>query len=58
MKEWVLYIVGFIVVFAIWQIFWRTTFFLADLRSLPLFIICGCVCGLAVMKFRKRRSVK
>jgi len=53
MKDWLLYLTVFAVFFVIWQVFWRTTFFLADFKPLPLFIIAGAVCWLVIMKVRK-----
>ena len=55
MKDVVIYLAAFVVIMVVWQLFWRTTFFLFDLRSLPIFIVAACVCGLIVMKIRKRR---
>jgi hypothetical protein len=53
MKDWMLYLVAFAVCFTIWQVFWRTTFFLMDWKALPLFIVGACVFWLIIIKIRR-----
>jgi hypothetical protein len=53
MKDWLLYLGAFAVFFIIWQLFWRTTFFLMDWRSLPLFIVAAMICWMVIRKIRK-----
>jgi hypothetical protein len=54
MKDWLLYLGVFAVVFIVWQLFWRTTFFLMDWKSLPLLVIVVMVIGMIIFKIRKR----
>jgi len=53
MKDWLLYLAAFAVFFVIWQLFWRTAFFLMDWKSLPLFIIAGLICWMIIRKISR-----
>ena len=60
MKELLIYAVVFIAVFAIWQAFWRTSFFLIDLKAPAVLalILAAAICGFAIVRLRKGRPVK
>jgi Zn-dependent protease with chaperone function len=57
MKGALLSIAAFIAVLIVWQIFWRTTFYLVDLLSLPILIaVVAIAWNLIAGQVRRRRE--